>query len=120
MAEGGGGGGGVGGGQPGSLANPKKMKEGVGGRREEKGCRNDDSHIEQAPHVSDSTFYPLLNSMLSCVCVDENVPPQSGRRYFPGSNLYTCINKHRFLVSWRVFASQTNECLSMFLFPGGL
>lgn len=36
MAEGGGGGGGgVGGGQSGSLANPKKMKEGVGGRREE-------------------------------------------------------------------------------------
>lgn len=32
MAEGGGG---VGGGQSGSLANPKKMKEGVGGRREE-------------------------------------------------------------------------------------
>lgn len=79
------------------LPNQSKEDE---GRWEEKGCRNDDSHIEQAPHVSDSTFYPLLNSMLSCVCVDENVLPQSGRRYFPGSNLYTCINKHRFLVSW--------------------
>lgn len=59
------------------------------------------------------------NSIFHTFCCKRENCHNKARR----SDLHTRINKSNIdsvLSTWRVFASQTNECLAMFLFPGCL